>query len=125
MKEILYVALGGGLGAVARFTLVSRLSGLALSQYFPLATLTVNIIGCFLAGVLFGLTERYNLLSSHQSLFLFTGVLGGFTTFSAFGVDCLYLLRKGESMSAMLYVGASTVLGIAAVVGGAALTKSH
>src|SRR3712207_9127503 len=61
---------------------------------FPMGTFAVNVIGCCVAGVLSGLIERYDLFSSDARLFLFTGLLGGFTTFSAFSVDSIVLARR-------------------------------
>jgi CrcB protein len=78
----------------------------------------VNTVGCLAAGLLLGLTERFNFFSSDARVFLFAGVLGGFTTFSAFGVETLTLLRSGSWGSAIAYVCLSVGLGIVAVVTG-------
>jgi CrcB protein len=70
----------------------------------------VNVAGCLLAGVLAGLAEKHELLSADARLLLFTGLLGGFTTFSAFGLETMYLLRKGE----LLVAGSNVALSVAA-----------
>lgn len=84
-------------------------------ERFPYSTFAVNILGCLVIGILAGLAERYELFGPGTRLFLFTGLLGGFTTFSAFGLDAMFLLRRGELLVAALYAVASVVLGIAAV----------
>ena len=74
----------------------------------------VNVIGCLIAGVLAGLAEECELFGPDTRLLVFTGLLGGFTTFSAFGLDALFLLRRGEVATALLYAGGSVVVGLAA-----------
>ena len=81
--------------------------------HFPLGTLAVNVAGCLLIGVVFGFFERGH-VSSAGYLFLTTGVLGGFTTFSAFSVETLALFRNGHLGHAALYVLASVLLGLLA-----------
>lgn len=94
MKSVLFVALGGALGSVARF----KLSGLVLHHTiewkFPLGTFLINVLGCCVIGLLAGLSVKDDLFSPEARLFLFTGICGGFTTFSAFGLETFYLLRK-------------------------------
>src|SRR5437764_9405833 len=95
LKQILIVALGGAIGSVARY----KLGGFALHHTqawnFPVSTFSVNIIGCFVIGLLAALAEHHDLFSPSVRLVLFTGVLGGFTTFSAFGYESVFLLRRG------------------------------
>src|SRR5438045_5453660 len=114
-KQILIVALGGGLGSVLRY----KLGGFALHHTeawnFPVSTFSVNVIGCFVIGVLAALVEHHDLFSPSVRLLLFTGLLGGFTTFSAFGYESLYLLRRGLNGIAFSYVLTSVICGIAAV----------
>ena len=117
-KQILIVALGGGLGSVLRY----KFGGLVLhhtpSWEFPLSTFSVNILGCLVIGVLGALAEHHDLFSASSRLFLFTGILGGFTTFSAFGYETFFLLRRGLLNVASCYVLLSVVCGLAAVLGG-------
>lgn len=115
MKGILLVGLGGFIGSVARYKLGGLVLHLAAQERFPYSTFAVNILGCLVIGLLAGLTERYELFGSGTRLFLFTGLLGGFTTFSAFGLDAMLLVRRGELLVAALYAGASVILGITAV----------
>jgi CrcB protein len=105
MKQLLLVGLGGCLGAIARYKLGAWvLHHHAADWRFPAGTFVVNVLGCLVAGVLAGLIERQELFSADTRIFLFTGLLGGFTTFSAFGVETMFLLRRGEVLVALSYV---------------------
>jgi len=115
LNNILLVGLGGFAGSVARYKLGGFVLHLTAQERFPYSTLTINVLGCLLVGILAGLAERYDLFGTETRLFLFTGLLGGFTTFSAFGMDAVFLLRRGELWIAVLYAGASVVLGVTAV----------
>jgi len=83
---------------------------------FPLGTFVVNITGCLLAGVLAGFAERHAWFDADVRLLLMVGLLGGFTTFSAFGLETVQLLRRGDWLLAGGYAGGSVVIGIAAVM---------
>lgn len=115
MKHILLVGLGGFLGSVARYKLGGLVLHLTAQERFPYSTFAVNVAGCLAIGLLAGLAERHELFGPGARLFLFTGLLGGFTTFSAFGLDAMFLVRRGEPAMAALYAAASVVLGLAAV----------
>ena len=108
---VLQVALGGAAGSVLRWLAISTLGA-------PWATALVNVAGCFAMGVLSVLFARHPL----APLFL-TGVLGGFTTFSAFSLDSLKLWQAGRIAEAALYIVASVLLSLAAVALGATLTQ--
>jgi fluoride exporter len=115
MKSVLLVALGGALGSAARY----KLSGLVLHHTvdwrFPAGTFAVNVLGCAVAGLLAGLAERHEMFSPDARLLLFTGVLGGFTTFSAFGLETVHLLRRGEIGVASANIALSVAAGLAAL----------
>lgn len=115
MKEIMLVGIGGGIGAIARYKLGDWVLLLFTQPRFPYHTFTVNILGCLLIGVLVGIGERYQILGSGTRLFLITGLLGGFTTFSSFGLDTISLLRRDEFWLAGGYAMGSVVLGLIAV----------
>jgi fluoride exporter len=115
MKNILLVGLGGFIGSVARYALGGWVLHHGVQGKFPSGTFVVNVAGCVVVGVLAGLVERYDMLSADARLLLFTGVLGGFTTFSAFGLETVLLVRRGEPWVAATYAGASVLLGITAV----------
>lgn len=114
MKSILLVALGGAIGSVARF----KLSGWVLHQTpnwrFPAGTFAVNIIGCLIAGLLAGMAVKQDVFTPEARVFLFTGLLGGFTTFSAFGLETLLLLKRGEAGAAIANVVLSIAIGLLA-----------
>lgn len=112
---VLYVALGGALGAVLRYAV-----GQALS--FPFGTLAVNALGCLVMGVaLVWLVETGRL--ANWAPFVMTGVLGGFTTYSAFALDTLKLFEAGQIGAALAYALGTFVLAIAAVFAGVALGR--
>jgi fluoride exporter len=116
MMAWLLVALGGGLGACARFALSGWLMSYTIQEKFPWPTFSVNVLGCLIAGALFALGEKHHLMSPNLRLFLFTGLLGGFTTFSAFGVETFFLLRRGDYLIAGAYVLGSVAIGLLALI---------
>ena len=115
LNAFLFVGIGGFAGAVARYALGGWLLHHTAQQRFPWSTFAVNVVGCLAIGVLAGLAERHSMFGPALRLFLFTGLLGGFTTFSAFGLEALFLLRRGEPWVAAAYVAGSVLLGLAAV----------
>jgi fluoride exporter len=125
VKGVLLVALGGAVGSVARF----KLSGLVLHHTadwrFPAGTFAVNVLGCLAAGVLAGLAEKHSMFSPEARLLLFTGVLGGFTTFSAFGLETMHLLKRGDFMTASANVVLSVAAGLAALWLGMGMTGAR
>jgi CrcB protein len=117
------VFLGGGIGAALRHG-VNRLALATLGPAVPAGTVIVNIAGSFAMGLLVGALAAFpGLVSPQMRLFLATGVLGGFTTFSAFSLDALALYERGQPGLAALYVGASVALSLAAVAAGVALAR--
>jgi len=120
-STLLHVALGGALGACARY-----LTGVAavrlLGHGFPWGTLAVNIAGSFLMGVI--VVALGHLSANRLAPFLMTGVLGGFTTFSAFSLDAVTIFERGQHTLAATYVLASVILSLGALVAGLALTRS-
>ncbi len=120
MIHLLQVALGGAIGASLRYLTnfgVMR----ALGPGFPAGTMTVNILGSFLMGVLVVVVAKKG--GQHLAPFLMTGLLGGFTTFSSFSLDALTLYERGEQGLALGYVLASLGLSLAAIVAGVFATR--
>ena len=115
MKQLLIVGLGGFIGSISRYKLSGAILHHSADWRFPLSTFAVNIIGCFVIGLLAALVEHRDLFSPDTRLFLFTGVLGGFTTFSAFGYEGLFLLRRGDFGIAAAYATLSVFGGLFAV----------
>ena len=117
MQSVLLVAVGGAIGAVSRHLLSGIVLSRTINATFPFPTFTVNLVGCFVAGLLLAMNERYSLLHGPLRVFLFTGILGGFTTFSAFGVETVSLIKRGLFGTALLYSLGSVVLGVVALYG--------
>lgn len=123
MKLALWVGLGGFIGSIARY-LLSKYIFSQTGNAFPWATLAVNLLGCFIIGLLIGWFSRNEILSAEYRLFLMVGFCGGFTTFSTFASESLQLLRGGEWLSFSLYAVVSIVCGIALTALGSYLTLS-
>lgn len=115
MKLVLLVAIGGALGSVARYKMGGLILHETASWRFPAGTFAVNVIGCLVAGLLIGLAENHDFLTAQARLLIFTGFLGGFTTFSAFGVETVALIQRGELAVAACYVGLSVLCGVTAL----------
>ena len=113
--NILLVGLGGFAGAASRYLLGGWILHHTVAAKFPWSTLTVNVLGCLAMGLLSGLIERLDWFTPHLRLLLLTGLLGGFTTFSAFGLETVYLLRRGEVWIAVAYAVASVLVCVAAL----------
>ncbi|MFU8881756.1 MAG: fluoride efflux transporter CrcB [Rhodobacterales bacterium] len=112
LTTLLQVALGGAIGAAARYlTFVGAIRFFGAG--FPWGTLVVNVVGSFLMGVLVVVLAQRD--ATRLAPFLITGLLGGFTTFSAFSLDAMALYDKGETMLAAFYIGASVILSLSAL----------
>ena len=115
LKEMLLAGLGGFVGTCARY-LCGRVASVYAIAAWPVATFCVNILGCFIIGLILGYARRIGILSPTHSLLLVTGFCGGFTTFSAFANDVYVLFEKSQIVTAVTYCIASVLLGIAAVL---------
>ena len=116
---------GGALGAMARYGVGGLLHRNQALAGFPFGTLTVNLAGCLLIGLGSGLADARQAFTPEARLFLFVGVLGGFTTFSSFGYETIALLRDHEFLRAGLNAGLSVFLGLGLVWLGYALTSGR
>ena len=114
MKQLLLVGFGGFIGSIARF-LVSKLNVYWAFFSIPMGTLTVNIVGSLIIGVLTGLATKSDLISLNMRLFLMVGICGGFTTFSSFTNENLTLMQNGQLFTALIYTSLSIILGFVAV----------
>lgn len=112
LKSILLVALGGALGSVVRYKLSGWVFHHTVDWQFPAGTFVVNVAGCLIIGVLAGLAVKEDFFSAETRIFLFTGIMGGFTTFSAFGLETFYLLRRGELLVAGSNIVLSVIVGL-------------
>lgn len=122
LKTILLVGTGGFIGSVARY-FTSKLNLSIAFFSVPCGTLIVNVLGCFLIGLLSGFAEKNSLLSNEFKLFLMVGFCGGFTTFSAFANENVSLMQSGQFFSIFLYTLLSIILGFGAVFGGYLLSR--
>ncbi len=123
MQAYLLVAVGAAIGGVARYA-VSSLIGRAWTGSFPLATLTVNIVGSLLMGVLVGALARFMpAWQAEARLFAAVGILGGFTTFSSFSLDTIVLIERGELPLAIFYVALSVVVCVIGLYLGLLITR--
>ncbi|MDJ0641502.1 MAG: fluoride efflux transporter CrcB [Erythrobacter sp.] len=114
-----FVAMGGAVGAVGRYQLGRAVTHWAgPTSGFPWPTLAANIIGCAAMGLLFGWLARHGGANEGLRLLLGVGLLGGFTTFSAFSLEMLLLIERGAAGLAVLYAGISVLAGLAALYGG-------
>lgn len=119
---MLLAGCGGFIGTCGRF-LVGRMCASIWRDPFPIGTLTVNTLGCFLIGLFLGMLEKNHLLSSNEGALLITGFCGGFTTFSAFADEIWRLGAKGDWWASILYLSISVILGVLCVWGGRALVR--
>lgn len=121
LRSLLIVGLGGFIGSALRF-IVTRWFQVQTASQFPWGTFTVNIVGSFVIGLIFGLSERSNILTPEWRLFLTVGLCGGFTTFSSLSNDAFILLQGREFLSVSLYITLSFFLGLVAVFAGRFIT---
>src|SRR5262245_52675819 len=123
MERVFLVGLGGFIGTVFRYALGGWVRRLEPGADFPWGTLLVNVLGCLAIGLIGALSETRGAPTGTTRAFLFIGVLGGFTTFSAFGYETFQLMRYGQAGGAALNVGLQVAIGIGAVWGGHALAR--
>jgi CrcB protein len=117
LKILFIIGSGSFFGGVARF-LTSRFIQNNLISSFPYGTFIVNILGCFLIGLFYGISEKENLMNNEWRMFLTIGFCGGFTTFSTFANENIALLRDGNIFYFALYTSLSVFLGILATYSG-------
>lgn len=122
MIKLIFIGTGGFLGAIARYLLSGIIQRIP-NTTFPLGTLTVNILGCLIMGILAGLIEDRPFLSPNARLFFIIGLLGSFTTFSAFGFETSELFHDGKLGWAFWNIIGNVFLCIIAVIGGRLLMK--
>ena len=121
-RTIILIGLGGLLGSIARYLAASFFTKI-FSSSFPYGIFIVNIIGCLLIGIIYGLSERFNWFTPDLRIFLATGFCGGFTTFSAFAIENINLLQTSQYLTFALYSIGSFTIGLLAAYGGLTLTK--
>ena len=115
LSTVLLVGVGGFIGSVFRYLLGSGVQSLLGQPSFPYGTLVVNVLGCLIIGILAGLSDFRQVFPSEVRALLLVGLLGGFTTFSAFGYETITLLRDGETIAGLANVMGQGAAGLAAV----------
>ena len=122
LRTLLLIGMGGFLGSISRFLIGQGLHRI-FDTIFPIGTMTVNVVGSFIIGVVYSLAERDNLISPEIRMFLAVGFCGGFTTFSSFAFDKLNLLKDSGFLYLSMYLGGSIFLGLLAVYLGTQIHK--
>jgi len=115
MQQVLLVGAGGFVGSALRYIVSTGVQRYLGESWLPYGTLAVNIVGCFVIGLLAGLADSRQLLSPETRLVLMVGLLGGFTTYSTFAYDSLALLKGGGIAAAAAYIVLHVIVGLAAV----------
>jgi CrcB protein len=123
IKTLALIALGGAVGSVGRHG-VNMLALRFMGPDFPWGTLAVNVIGSLMIGIIAGVLALLTEWSQELRLFLVVGILGGFTTFSAFSLDSVLLWDRGAYLQMALYVGGSVLISIAGTIGGLAAVRA-
>ncbi|MBS0351133.1 MAG: fluoride efflux transporter CrcB [Proteobacteria bacterium] len=113
-QELASVGIGGAIGSILRFLLSSWVQGRTQTRFFPWGILIVNLLGCFLIGILYGILIQNFKIGPILRSGIFIGLLGGFTTFSSFSIDVVQLFSSNAYGSAFIYISASVLFGIAA-----------
>ena len=123
MRQILLVGAGGFLGAISRYALGGWVHAILSNSLFPYGTLVVNGLGCLLIGLLSGLGESHGMFGPEARLFLFIGILGGFTTFSSFAYETFSLARDAQYVAAFANIFAQLMCGLLGVWFGNVLAR--
>lgn len=122
IKYIIAVGIGSCIGGIGRYLLTQFVQN-KFSTYYPYGTFVVNVVGCLLIGIAFGYAERSGAAVAWK-LFVITGILGGFTTFSSFSNETITLLKTGHMTTALLYVFLSLALGLLATYAGVIVSRA-
>jgi len=112
--QFILIALGGALGSICRYWLSTAVQRFA-SPFFPYGTFAVNVLGCLIFGIIVGAARQRFVLGPSERAFLLIGILGGFTTFSSYGLDTYTLFRGGHAGLGLLNAVGQMVIGLSAV----------
>ena len=123
MGNILWVGLGGFIGSIFRYAVDGFITRVAFGSVFPYGTFLVNAVGCLTIGFLAGIVESRGVFSEPIKMFLFIGLIGGFTTFSAFAFESLQLFKESQSILAILNLVFQPVIGLGGVWAGQTISR--
>ena len=123
MRGIFYVGIGSFVGGVFRYLLSTWVHKILDNPWFPYGTLAVNGIGCLMIGFLTGLSENRSVFTPEARLFIFIGILGGFTTFSSFALETFSLARNTQNAAAAMNIALELILGLMSVWIGNVLSR--
>ena len=123
MGNVLLVGAGGFIGSIARYLLGGWVQRVLDNPWLPWGTFAINVLGCLIIGVLAGLSDTRQAITPEARLFLMIGILGGFTTFSSFGLETFRLLQDGQWAAAAANAVGSVLVGLVAVWFGYTLTR--
>lgn len=115
LNRMLLVGFGGCIGAILRYLFSGYVQGAMQNVQFPYGTMAVNLTGCFVIGLLSQLADARGVFTTESRLFVFTGMLGGYTTFSTFANESMNLLRNGQALSTFANVSVQVLFGLLAV----------
>jgi fluoride exporter len=115
MTNLLWVGCGGFIGSICRYSLNGLIQRFLTQPWLPYGTLVINLLGCFLIGLLSGLSEMRQFLSPEFRLMVFIGLLGGFTTFSTFGYESYGLAKNGDFSATLFNIAIHVIFGLFAV----------
>jgi CrcB protein len=124
MLKVIIVGFGGFFGSIFRY-LIYLLSHNVIGSNFPFGTLLVNVLGCFLIGLIYQIFNDVISLSDNLKLFMTIGFLGGFTTFSAFSLDIFFLYQFNSKLVAIIYIFITLILSLLAMLGGMWVYKAY
>jgi CrcB protein len=124
MAKIVYIGLGGFVGASLRYLIGGWVHRLIDKPWLPYGTFAVNMLGCFFIGLIIGLSESRQFLTPEMRLFIVTGLLGSLTTFSTYALESFNLFRDGEIAASLVNVGIHVVVGLVCVALGMMLSRA-
>ncbi|MBC8505019.1 MAG: fluoride efflux transporter CrcB [Anaerolineales bacterium] len=122
LSKLLFVGMGGFLGAALRYLTSGLVGRITAQNQFPYGTFVVNMIGCLLIGFFAGLADSHDIFTATSRAFVFTGILGAFTTFSTFSYETMGLFQNGQTSPALTNMGLQILFGLVAVWGGIRLS---
>jgi CrcB protein len=125
MGQIVLVGIGGFIGSILRYLMSGWVYRILDNPWFPYGTLAVNVLGCLLIGLLAGLAENRSFFTSETRVLVFIGILGGFTTFSAFAYETLSLAKNAQNLAALINILLEVVLGLVSAWIGNALARLY